>query len=110
MDYLIVSRLIFGLNLVTVCHNLSRSVCYIQFFMFNTQLLCLNSIVSLIDSTQLGQVLLLYPFFLGDLSKFSLISHSLFLLMFLYSDVLLFTSTWKMVKDTPDHIPMNIIG
>ena len=61
MDYLIVSRLIFGLNLVNECHNLSRSVCYIQFVMFNTQLLCLNSIVSLIDSTQLGQVLLLYP-------------------------------------------------
>ena len=29
---------------------------------------------------------------------------------YLYSDVLPFTSTWKGVKDAPNHVPMNTIG
>ena len=42
MDCLIVSNLLFLLNLVTECHNVSRSVCHVQFVMFNPNLLCLN--------------------------------------------------------------------
>ena len=48
MDYLIMSSLLLGLNLVAECHDLSRSI---PNFYVSTQL------VSLIDSTQLDQVL-----------------------------------------------------
>ena len=48
MDDMVMSRIIFGLNLVTECHNLSP---LIPSFYVLTQL------VFLIDLTQLGQVL-----------------------------------------------------
>ena len=44
MDYIIVFGLLFVLNLVTKCHNLSRPVCHVQCVMFNPNLLCLDSI------------------------------------------------------------------
>ena len=47
-----------------------------------------------------------------DLSELNLITYSLLIIIFdsLDSDALSFTSTWKMVKDSPKHILENIIG
>ena len=44
MDYLIASSLLFGLNLVTECHDSSHSVVHVQCVMFNPKPLCLDSI------------------------------------------------------------------
>ena len=52
MEYLIVSILLFVLNLVTECPNSSRSVFHVQ---------CICSIPKFYVSTQLGQVLQLNP-------------------------------------------------
>ena len=48
----------------------------------------------------------------GDLSELSLITYYLLLIPFNYLDsgVLTLNSTWKMVKDTPNHITENTIG
>ena len=90
MDYLIVSSLMLGLDPVNECHHFSCSI------------------LSFYVSTQLGQVLQLdsicFVWRLYSNSPLLIPDH------YLYSDVLPFTSTWKMVKDTPNHIPMNMIG
>ena len=51
-------------------------------------------------------------FLSGDLSELSLFTYYLLLIPFNYldSDVIIFTSTWKMVKYTPNHIQENTIG
>ena len=85
-----------------------------QLFMFNRMLLCLDSIsftywLNLIRSSLTTRS----NYFLSiDLSEFSLITYYLLLIYFNYldSDVLPFTSTWKMAKDTPNQIPKNMIG
>ena len=102
MDCLIVCSLLYGLNLENECHNLS---CSIPRFYASSQL------VSLIESTQLVRVLWLDQIIFVCRLKW-IYSNSPFLIPdhYLYSDVLPFTSTWKMVKDTPNHILKNMIG
>ena len=48
----------------------------------------------------------------GDLSELIMIPYYLFIIALTYLDsgVLPLTSTWKMVKDTPNHILENMIG
>ena len=90
MDNLIVSSLLFRLNLVTECHDLS---CSIQSFYILTQLGRFLQIKSI------SFVWRLYsnsPFLVPD--------------NYLYSSVLPFTSAWEVVKDTPNHILENMIG
>ena len=51
-------------------------------------------------------------FLSGDFSELVLITYYLFIIIFndLDSDVIPFTSTWKMVKDTTNRILDNMIG
>ena len=78
MDYLIVSILLFLLNLVTECHNFSCSMCHFQsqasiyllnYFPLLTQL-------NWVESYESIQLVLS-----GDLSEFSRIPYSLLLLI-----------------------------
>ena len=90
MYYLIVSILLFELNLVTEFHD---------FFMFNTKLLCLNSTGFPYWFDSIGLSLF------GDLNKLSLIPSSLFCIV-IYTPM----SIWKTVKDASNHISTNMIG
>ena len=102
MDYLIMSRLLFGSNLVTQCHN---SLCSTPSLYVSTKLVSLLIRLNWVESYYFNQLVLS-----GDLSKFSLITKLLLPANYLYYSVLTFVSTWKMVKDAPYSIPMNMIG
>ena len=90
MDHLVVSSRLFGLNLLTECHDLSCSV-HIYYV-----------------STQLSQVL--QPESISFVWRIK--SNSPFLISdnCLYYDVIPFASTWKMVKEAPNHVQMNMVG
>ena len=78
--------------------------CSIQIFYVLTQL------VSLIESTKLGRVIQLNLInFVWRIKYIHYISPFLIPAKYLYSDVLPFTSTWKMVKYAPNHIPTDTI-
>ena len=77
MDYLIVSSLQFGLNLVSECHKSSRSICHVQ---SQASMSWLNLFPFLdwlnwVESYNLIQLVLS-----GDLCELSIISYYLFLL------------------------------
>ena len=90
MNDLIVSRLLFRLNFVTECHNLS---CSISIFHVLIQLgwVLKNDSISFVWKLYYN-----YPFLINA--------------NYLYYDVLPFNCTRKMVKYAPNNIPMNIIG
>ena len=70
----------------------------------------LNWLPSLIGTNWIESYDSAQLFLSGDLNKFRLITPFLIPADYLYSDVLPLTSTWKMVKDAHNHIPMNMIG
>ena len=81
--------------------------------MFNPNTLCLDSIISPCWLNSIIPVLRLDLIsFSRYLSELRLLLYSLSLITFnyLYSDVIPFTYTWKMVKYTLNHIPESIIG
>ena len=107
MDYVVVYKLLFRIKLW-----LSVTICHVQFGMFNPNILYLNSLnvpylLDLIRSSLTNRPTQFLP---GNLSEFSLVPYFLFLIIFLDSGVLPFTSIWKMVKNTPNHISKNMIG
>ena len=82
--------------------------------MFNLMLLCIDpiSLPYLLDLIRSILINLSNKFPSGDLIELSIIPYYLFriTLNYLYSGALPFASTCNMVKDTPNHIPENIIG
>ena len=82
--------------------------------MFNLMLLCIDpiSLPYLLDLIRSILINLSNKFPSGDLIELSIIPYSLLLVPFSYLDsgVLPFASIWKMLKDTPNHIPDNMIG
>ena len=97
---------------------MSIIIFHVPFAMFNFScsipiLYVSTQLVSLVDSTQLAHSYdSTHLVFSGDLSELSLITYYLFLITFNYldSNIIPFTSTWKMVKYNPNHIPDNMIG
>ena len=90
IEFLILSSLLFGLNVVTECHDLSCSIPIFYVSNHLCRVLRLDSI-SFVWRLESNHPLLIPA-------------------NYLYSDVLPFTYTWKMVKDAPNHILMNMIG
>ena len=69
--------LLFGLNLATKCHYLSRSVCHVQY----VNLLCLYPIGFPYWFDLIGSIIMTQLVLSGDFNKLVVIPHSLFLLI-----------------------------
>ena len=119
-NFLIMFGLIFVLNLVAGCCDLSRSVCHVQTF----NLPCLDltvfphwfDLIGLSLTTRFNSFYLDWVLWINSISfiwRLKYIKFNYILLIpsyYLCPDILPFASTWKVVKDAPNYVPMNVIG
>ena len=111
MEYTIVLRILFRLNLVlsiTISHTqfvMFNVLCSIPIFYVSTQLVSFIDLNEFYWVLQLDLIICIWrPKYIKSNYPFLIPSNDL------YSNVIPFTSTWKILKDAPNHIRMIMVG